>query len=212
MVLTTWDQTKPRLRFDLTILSVQPDLVRRGKCMPGCDKGDACDGIFCYALNYGTGKLNYICEDNYDCGPDLSCDDTNRGGNSLPQCKRKYGGACETSSDCLSDLQCYDKKCTGKRKKGEACKETLECEGALVCNSGKCGDRVYAPVGGNCTSNFECETWCKDGICSERWNGCCTNDSDCKSGEWCYAGGVCCPMNSPMDSDCRRQAKREKCL
>lgn len=108
------------------------------------------------------------------------------------QCDKSSG--CSSAIQCVGDnAECIDGKCISEPEAGVHC--------------GGCGK---APIGGRC-----CAPGIFDGkngkcFCYSQGVKTCTNDIDCDNPNlWCYSGkggGRCCPMNSPVDGDCRRQS------
>lgn len=158
--------------------------------------GERCVEGSCY-IPAGTKALGDTCS-GAECGERLLCDSG----------KCKTLDQCSSSNDCYGSMKCFDGSCRGPGQRGEVCRGTLDCAGALVCSSGVCKDRVLLPPGASCISSLQCGSadCTADGVCGEYWDGKCANDSDCRSGYWCYdvpGGTNCCPMNTPADDECR---------
>lgn len=133
-----------------------------------------------------------------DCGHLLACV-------SGDTCRSIEGGTCATNNDCATTRICFDGHCQLRGKKGDACKVSRQCTPPTYCSNNICTQPTLKGPGASCQSNLECRSvFCDKGVCGREGKGPCTNDSDCKSGEWCYDGGKCCPMNSPANSPCRR--------
>lgn len=101
-------------------------------------------------------------------------------------------GNCVAPSDCaLQGQLCLSNACVG-------CSNTSQCPANQVCDS---TDSLCHP--GNCLATAECGA---TQVCTNRFCGACTQDSQCGPGKLCL-GGACTIANCRLPSDCAVQGQ-----
>lgn len=149
----------------------------------------------CYSI-LGNKSLGDKCSSSVgECGYQLSC--------FRKKCTGNIGAPCNGTSDCLTTSTCVNSRCFRPFLEGEKCEAQDQCRAPLFCRNGVCA-HILKNNGESCNKDADCKSdHCPNGKCETYSRGQCTNDSDCGSNEWCYAGGRCCQMNTPKDAPCR---------
>jgi len=159
--------------------------TRGGSCSLGtdCSTGFCVDGVCCEQVSCGTCQACNTAGSPGSCASVISADDpdsctaSTSSCDATGACKKKQGQSCATNTECATgscaDNYCCNAPCTGGCDTCSATPGTCTVRAKGVVGSGPaCGAYFCDGVSGSCPTS-------------------CAVDTDCGSGYYCAAGGIC---------------------